>query len=109
MSKLLDEGFNWLKFFFLMGAVVSIGVLVMLVVTHIDSTYDLKQCESTYKSEFSLERSSILECYANDDYWYINFGRNIDCSCYEFELVQSADFSYFNKYQAPTGTWSRLE
>lgn len=58
-------------------------VAVYLVSLMIDSQYDKKSC----REMISFVEGEI-RCYANDDMKHLNFGRNIDCTCFTGEYEE---------------------
>lgn len=70
--------------------VISVIGLIYSVSAMIDHYSDVKACER------SLGSPEGIECYANDDFGYINFGRNIDCTCFtgSFEELNLEQFVF---------------
>jgi len=46
----------------------------------LDHKYDVKQCEKYMEKNY--QKDNILDCFANEDFNNINFGRNINCECF---------------------------
>jgi len=70
--------------------VINVVGLIYCVSAMIDHHFDVKTCEK------SLGSPEGIECYANDDFGYINFGRNLDCTCFtgSFEELNLEQFVF---------------
>jgi len=68
--------------FFKLGILISVLAIIFLIGILIDSTVDRNTCRDEFAKLYS---QPVNGAFANDDFWQLNFGQNIDCSVFWIE------------------------
>jgi len=69
--------------YWVMGVIICICGMIYLFAIRGDAELDTKLCSDYIIDNYNDRDSFRLQsCYANEDLWKINLGKNIKCSCY---------------------------
>lgn len=69
--------------------IVSVKQMLFSVMLAADHDQDVRLCQ---QGMAVLAQDHTIDCYANEDYWRLNLGHDISCTCFDGTIIKQYGF-----------------